>query len=126
MQSNRPHIVIADDYTFMSDACKKLLEPKYDVVATVGDERALVRIAATLKSGFAEHRMAPFPPHVGRLGERGRVGTGRCQNPIASQEHRNHLGDLWGFGPRSEPTDSAKADQFRRRAGSRHYSVKDR
>jgi DNA-binding NarL/FixJ family response regulator len=49
MQRNRPHIVIADDHTFMADACKKLLEPKYDVVATVGDGRALVRIAATLK-----------------------------------------------------------------------------
>ena len=49
MQSNRPHIVIADDHTFMADACKKLLEPKYDVVATVGDGRALVRVAATLK-----------------------------------------------------------------------------
>ena len=49
MQSNRPQIVIADDHTFMADACKKLLEPKYDVVATVGDGRALVRIAATLK-----------------------------------------------------------------------------
>ena len=49
MQSNRPHIVIADDHTFMADACKKLLEPKYDVVATGGDGRALVRIAATLK-----------------------------------------------------------------------------
>ena len=33
MQSNHPHIVIADDHTFMADACKKLLEPKYDVVA---------------------------------------------------------------------------------------------
>jgi DNA-binding NarL/FixJ family response regulator len=49
MQINRPRIVIADDHTFMADACKKLLEPKYDVVATVGDGRALVRIAATLK-----------------------------------------------------------------------------
>jgi DNA-binding NarL/FixJ family response regulator len=49
MQSNRPQIVIADDHTFMADACKKLLEPKYHVVATVGDGRALVRIAATLK-----------------------------------------------------------------------------
>jgi DNA-binding NarL/FixJ family response regulator len=49
MQSNRPHIVIADDHTFMADACKKLLEPKYDVVATVGDGRALVRIAAPLR-----------------------------------------------------------------------------
>jgi DNA-binding NarL/FixJ family response regulator len=49
MQINRPRIVIADDHIFMADACKKLLEPKYDVVATVGDGRALVRIAATLK-----------------------------------------------------------------------------
>jgi DNA-binding NarL/FixJ family response regulator len=49
MQSNRPHIMIADDHTFVADACKKLLEPEYEVVATVGDGRALVRVAATLK-----------------------------------------------------------------------------
>ncbi|HSY99838.1 MAG TPA: response regulator transcription factor [Terriglobales bacterium] len=41
--------MIADDHAFVADACKKLLEPEYDVVATVGDGRALVRIAATLK-----------------------------------------------------------------------------
>lgn len=41
--------MIADDHTFVADACKKLLEPEFDVVATVGDGRALVRIAATLK-----------------------------------------------------------------------------
>jgi len=46
---NRPRIMIADDHAFVADACKKLLEPEYDVVATVGDGRALVRIAATLK-----------------------------------------------------------------------------
>jgi DNA-binding NarL/FixJ family response regulator len=49
MRNNCPHIVIADDHTFMAEACKKLLEPEFDVVATVGDGRALVRIAATLK-----------------------------------------------------------------------------
>jgi|HubBroStandDraft_6_1064221.scaffolds.fasta_scaffold46232_6 DNA-binding NarL/FixJ family response regulator len=49
MQNTRPRIIIADDHVFMADACKKLLEPDYDVVATVGDGRALVRIAATLK-----------------------------------------------------------------------------
>jgi CheY-like chemotaxis protein len=43
------HIMIADDHAFLADACKKLLEPEFDVVATVGDGRALVRIAATLK-----------------------------------------------------------------------------
>jgi len=49
MQDTRPRIMIADDHAFVADACKKLLEPEYDVVATVGDGRALVRIAATLK-----------------------------------------------------------------------------
>jgi DNA-binding NarL/FixJ family response regulator len=34
--------------TFVVDACRKLLEPE-DVVATVGDGRALVRIGANLK-----------------------------------------------------------------------------
>jgi DNA-binding NarL/FixJ family response regulator len=33
----------------VAEACKKLLEAEYDVVATVGDGRALVRIASTLR-----------------------------------------------------------------------------
>jgi DNA-binding NarL/FixJ family response regulator len=41
--------MIADDHTLVAEACKKLLEADYDVVATVGDGRALVRVAATLK-----------------------------------------------------------------------------
>ena len=49
MQNARPRIIIADDHAFMADACKKLLEPEHEVVATVGDGRALVRIVATLK-----------------------------------------------------------------------------
>ena len=49
MEKTRPTVMIADDHTFVADACKKLLEPEFDVVATVGDGRALVRIAATLK-----------------------------------------------------------------------------
>jgi DNA-binding NarL/FixJ family response regulator len=49
MRSNRPHIMIADDHAFVADVCKKLLEPEFDVVATVGDGRALVSIAATLR-----------------------------------------------------------------------------
>jgi len=49
LERNRPKIMIADDHTFVAEACKKLLEPEFDVVATVGDGRALVRIAATLK-----------------------------------------------------------------------------
>ena len=78
------------------------------------------------KSGFAEHRMAQFPPHGQRLGQRGRVATRRCQDPFASREHRNHLGHLWEFGHRSEANDSAKAGPFRQRAASKHYSVRKR
>ena len=37
MERNRPKIVIADDHTLVAEACKKLLEAEYDVVATVGD-----------------------------------------------------------------------------------------
>ena len=49
MERNRPKIMIADDHTLVAEACKKLLEAEYDVVATVGDGRALVRVASTLK-----------------------------------------------------------------------------
>ncbi len=49
MERIRPTIMIADDHTFVADACKNLLEPEFDVVATVGDGRALVRVAANLK-----------------------------------------------------------------------------
>jgi len=49
MRSNRPHIIIADDHVLVTDLCKRLLEPEFEVVATVGDGRALVHIAATLK-----------------------------------------------------------------------------
>jgi DNA-binding NarL/FixJ family response regulator len=49
MERNRPKIIIADDHTLVAEACKKLLDAEYDVVATVGDGRALVRAASTLK-----------------------------------------------------------------------------
>lgn len=49
MDRNRPKIMIADDHTLVAEACKRLLEAEYEVVATVGDGRALVRVAATLK-----------------------------------------------------------------------------
>jgi DNA-binding NarL/FixJ family response regulator len=49
MQRNLPRILIADDHTLVAEACKKLLESEYDIVATVSDGRALVRAAAALK-----------------------------------------------------------------------------
>ena len=34
---NLPRIIIADDHTLVAEACKKLLESDYEIVATVGD-----------------------------------------------------------------------------------------
>ncbi len=47
--STRPTVIIADDHTLVAQACKKLLEREFEVVALVGDGRTLVRKAAELK-----------------------------------------------------------------------------
>jgi DNA-binding NarL/FixJ family response regulator len=47
--STRPTVIIADDHTLVAQACKKLLEQEFNVLAIVGDGRALVRKAAELK-----------------------------------------------------------------------------
>ena len=49
IRRNLPRIVIADDHTLVAEACKKLLESDYEIVATVGDGRSLVRAAAELR-----------------------------------------------------------------------------
>jgi DNA-binding NarL/FixJ family response regulator len=49
MERNRPKIIIADNRPLVAEGCKKLLEAEYDVVATVGDGRALVHAASTLR-----------------------------------------------------------------------------
>lgn len=46
---NLPRILIADDHTLVAEACRKLLEPDYEIVATVSDGRALVRAVAELR-----------------------------------------------------------------------------
>jgi DNA-binding NarL/FixJ family response regulator len=45
----RPRILLADDHTLMAEALKHLLQADFDVVATVGDGRALLTAAAELK-----------------------------------------------------------------------------
>jgi len=44
-QGVRPRIVLADDHAIVLDGLRQLLEPEYDVVAAVGDGRALLRAA---------------------------------------------------------------------------------
>jgi len=46
---NRSRILIADDHNLVAELCKKLLEPEFDVVGTVGNGRELVRAVAELK-----------------------------------------------------------------------------
>ena len=49
IRRNLPRIIIADDHTLVAEACRKLLESDYEIVATVGDGRSLVRAAAELR-----------------------------------------------------------------------------
>ena len=44
-----PRIILADDHTVFVEALCKLMAPHVEVVATVGDGRALLHIAPTLK-----------------------------------------------------------------------------
>lgn len=46
---HKPTVLIADDHTMIVDAFRKLLEPHYDIVATVSDGRALLEMAPELK-----------------------------------------------------------------------------
>ena len=49
MPSNRPRILIADDHTLVADLCRQLLETDFEVVGTVNNGRALVRVAVERK-----------------------------------------------------------------------------
>ena len=46
---SKPRVLLADDHTLVAEAFKRLLEPECEVVATVGDGRALLRVASQLK-----------------------------------------------------------------------------
>jgi DNA-binding NarL/FixJ family response regulator len=45
----RPRVLLADDHQMMADALKGVLEPRYEVVGTVNDGRALLAAASTLQ-----------------------------------------------------------------------------
>ena len=49
VRRNLPRVIIADDHTLVAEACRKLLESEYEIVATVSDGRALVRAVAELR-----------------------------------------------------------------------------
>ena len=45
----KARILLADDHTLVAEAFKRLLEPEFEVVGTVGDGRALLREAPELR-----------------------------------------------------------------------------
>jgi DNA-binding NarL/FixJ family response regulator len=49
----KARILVADDHTLVAEAFKRLLEPEFEVVGTVGDGRTLLRTAAELKPDVA-------------------------------------------------------------------------
>ena len=49
----RSRLVIADDHTLLAEACKKLLEPEFEVVALVANGRDLLEVATELRPEVA-------------------------------------------------------------------------
>ena len=47
--SQRPRVLLADDHLLVAEALKSLLSPDFDLVGVVGDGRALLEAAATLR-----------------------------------------------------------------------------
>ena len=46
---SKPRVLIGDDHILIAEACRKLLEPEYEVVGIVDNGRSLVQVAAKLK-----------------------------------------------------------------------------
>jgi len=49
----RPRLVIGNDHKLLADACRRLLEPEFQVVALVTDGRSLIDAALNLKPDVA-------------------------------------------------------------------------
>jgi RNA polymerase sigma factor (sigma-70 family) len=49
MSQPRPRVLLADDHLLVAEAIKSLLAPEFDLVGVVGDGRAMVESAATLR-----------------------------------------------------------------------------
>ncbi len=44
-----PRVLVADDHQMLADALRRVIEPRCEVVGTVGDGRALLEAAGRLK-----------------------------------------------------------------------------
>jgi len=52
-RGTRARLVIADDHTLLAEACKKLLEPEFEVIAVVNNGRDLLEVATELQPEVA-------------------------------------------------------------------------
>jgi DNA-binding NarL/FixJ family response regulator len=61
----RPRVLLADDHLVVLEAFRRLLEPRFDVVATVADGQALIKAAEDLKPDLILMDLAM--PHLNGL-----------------------------------------------------------
>jgi DNA-binding NarL/FixJ family response regulator len=47
-ETQRTRVLVADDHLAVAESLRAVLEPEFDVIATVGDSNALIAAAATL------------------------------------------------------------------------------
>ncbi|PYU18285.1 MAG: DNA-binding response regulator [Acidobacteria bacterium] len=52
-QRHKARLLIADDHTLVAEACKRFLEPEFEVVSIVADGRTLLRMVTELKPDVA-------------------------------------------------------------------------
>jgi DNA-binding NarL/FixJ family response regulator len=70
-QKSAARILIADDHQLLSDACRSLLEPEFQVVATVTDGRRLMTAAAALNPDVII--LDIYMPHLNGLDAGGQI-----------------------------------------------------
>ena len=61
MPEPRPRVLLADDHPMVLDGLTKLLEPDFEVVATVMDGRELLKAASTPIRPGCGRRSTPAP-----------------------------------------------------------------
>lgn len=73
--AHRPRILIADDHTLVAEACKKVLDPDFDVVGIVADGRELLAACARLRPDVVVSDIAMHSLNGLDAGERAKLSN---------------------------------------------------